>query len=223
MNLQLPLVVSDITGVTGLRILRDIVAGQRDPVCLAQHRDYRCRATEAAIVAALTGNYRTEQGDEVRELVENGLMNRDGRRFGSRPDGIKSGGLFETLQDFVDSSDEPVAEARTLLLIPERRGTDFCASFRMEFDAHDDRRALSGSPRVRLSTARATSALPEPRPIDEGVHQPRRLQLPRPLPRDSTTIPQRYERVPHATTEAPRRADRPSTSSSVYFGSSEYG
>ena len=31
MNLQLPLVVSDITGVTGLRILRDIVAGQRDP------------------------------------------------------------------------------------------------------------------------------------------------------------------------------------------------
>ena len=31
MNVQLPLVVSDITGVTGLRILRDIVAGQRDP------------------------------------------------------------------------------------------------------------------------------------------------------------------------------------------------
>jgi transposase len=29
MNLQLPLVVSDITGITGLRILRDIVAGRR--------------------------------------------------------------------------------------------------------------------------------------------------------------------------------------------------
>ena len=39
MNVQLPLVVSDITGVTGLRILRDIVAGQRDPQQLAQHRD----------------------------------------------------------------------------------------------------------------------------------------------------------------------------------------
>jgi len=39
MNLQLPLVVSDITGVTGLRILRAIVAGQRDPEQLAEHRD----------------------------------------------------------------------------------------------------------------------------------------------------------------------------------------
>jgi len=60
MNLQLPLVVSDITGVTGLRILRDIVAGRRDPHTLAQHRDPRCRATHAEIVGALTGNYRPE-------------------------------------------------------------------------------------------------------------------------------------------------------------------
>ncbi len=60
MNVQLPLVVSDITGVTGLRILRDIVAGQRDPQQLAHHRDYRCHASEAEIVAALTGNYRPE-------------------------------------------------------------------------------------------------------------------------------------------------------------------
>lgn len=50
--------VSDITGVTGLRILRDIVAGHRDPHHLAQHRDYRFRASEAEIVAALTGHYR---------------------------------------------------------------------------------------------------------------------------------------------------------------------
>jgi transposase len=60
MNLQLPLVVSDITGVTGLRILRDIVAGRRDPDTLAQHRDPRCRANFAEIVAALTGHYRPE-------------------------------------------------------------------------------------------------------------------------------------------------------------------
>jgi transposase len=57
MNVQLPLVVSDITGVTGLKILRDIVAGQHDPEQLARHRDYRCRATHAEIVAALTGAY----------------------------------------------------------------------------------------------------------------------------------------------------------------------
>jgi transposase len=61
MNLQLQLVVSDITGVTGQRILRDIVAGNTDPQDLARHRDYRCRATEAEIAAALTGHYRPEQ------------------------------------------------------------------------------------------------------------------------------------------------------------------
>jgi hypothetical protein len=34
MNLQLPFVISDITGQTGLQIIRAIVAGERDP---AQH------------------------------------------------------------------------------------------------------------------------------------------------------------------------------------------
>ena len=36
MNLQLAVVISDITGVTGLRIVRDIIAGQTDPHALAQ-------------------------------------------------------------------------------------------------------------------------------------------------------------------------------------------
>src|SRR5579864_5860584 len=70
MNIQLPLVVSDITGVTGLRILRDIVAGYRDPHQLAQHRDYRCRASEAEIVAALTGNYRPEHVFVLQQNLE---------------------------------------------------------------------------------------------------------------------------------------------------------
>ena len=70
MNLQLPLVVSDITGVTGLRILRDIVAGQRDPHQLAAHRDYRCRASEAEIVAALTGHYRAEHVFVLQQNLE---------------------------------------------------------------------------------------------------------------------------------------------------------
>jgi transposase len=60
MNLQLPLVVSDITGVTGLKILRDMVAGRHDPAHLASHRDYRCRASRTEIMAALTGHYRPE-------------------------------------------------------------------------------------------------------------------------------------------------------------------
>jgi transposase len=70
MNLQLPLVVSDITGVTGLRILRDIVAGQRDPQILAQHRNYRCHASVAEIRGALTGNYRSEHLFVLQQNLE---------------------------------------------------------------------------------------------------------------------------------------------------------
>ena len=70
MNLQLPLVVSDITGVTGLRILRDIVAGRRDPVQLAEHRDHRCRASKTEIIAALTGNYRPEHVFVLQQNLE---------------------------------------------------------------------------------------------------------------------------------------------------------
>ena len=57
MNLLLPRVVSDITGHTGLLILRAIVAGERDPRVLAQHRNRHWRATTAEIAAALTGHY----------------------------------------------------------------------------------------------------------------------------------------------------------------------
>jgi hypothetical protein len=60
MNLMLHLVVTDITGATGLKIVRSILKGERDPVQLATHRDYRCHASPTEIIAALTGNYREE-------------------------------------------------------------------------------------------------------------------------------------------------------------------
>jgi transposase len=70
MNVQLPVVVSDITGATGFRIIRDIVAGQHDPQQLAQHRDPRCRASAAELVAALTGNYRAEHVFVLQQNLE---------------------------------------------------------------------------------------------------------------------------------------------------------
>jgi transposase len=60
MNLQLTQVLSDLTGVTGLAILRAIVAGERDPQRLARLRHGRCQHTEAEIRQALTGSYRAE-------------------------------------------------------------------------------------------------------------------------------------------------------------------
>jgi transposase len=70
MNLQLSIVISDITGVTGLRILRDIIAGHTDAHALAKHRDYRCQASEAEITAALTGHYRPEHVFVLQQNLE---------------------------------------------------------------------------------------------------------------------------------------------------------
>jgi transposase len=60
MNLQLHHVMSDITGVTGMRIIRAIVAGERDLDVLASYRDVRCHASVETIKAALNGNDRAE-------------------------------------------------------------------------------------------------------------------------------------------------------------------
>jgi transposase len=60
MNLQLHHVVSDVTGVTGMKIIRAIVAGERDPDVLASMRDVRCRESVQTIRAALVGNYQPE-------------------------------------------------------------------------------------------------------------------------------------------------------------------
>lgn len=70
MNLQLHHVVSDITGVTGMKILRAIVAGERDVDVLAEHRDVRCKASVETIRGALTGNYRPEHGFALRQAIE---------------------------------------------------------------------------------------------------------------------------------------------------------
>ncbi len=60
MNVLLHQVVSDITGLTGMTIIRAIVAGERDPQVLAQHRDPRCKRSLETIQQSLTGNYRAE-------------------------------------------------------------------------------------------------------------------------------------------------------------------
>jgi transposase len=60
MNVKLTEVVSDIVGQTGMKIIKDIVRGERDPLELAKHRHDRCKATQAEIASALYGNWRTE-------------------------------------------------------------------------------------------------------------------------------------------------------------------
>jgi transposase len=60
MNVKLPEVVSDITGVTGMGIVRAIVRGERDPHALAKLRDHRCKASAETITRALQGTWQPE-------------------------------------------------------------------------------------------------------------------------------------------------------------------
>ena len=60
MNIQLGRAISDVAGVTGQKIVRAIVAGERDPQELATYRDRRIKASEEEIAASLQGTWRAE-------------------------------------------------------------------------------------------------------------------------------------------------------------------
>jgi transposase len=60
MNIQLHHVISDISGLTGLSIVRAVVGGERDPKPLARLRDPRIRASKETIQKSLEGNWQEE-------------------------------------------------------------------------------------------------------------------------------------------------------------------
>jgi hypothetical protein len=69
MNLQLQHVVTDITGATGMRIIRAIIGGERNPAALALLRDTRCHASVYTIEKALTDHYRAEHLFALEQAV----------------------------------------------------------------------------------------------------------------------------------------------------------
>lgn len=60
MNVQVHRAVTDLTGVTGMAIVRAIVAGERDPRALASHRDHRCKKSIEQLAEHLEGTWREE-------------------------------------------------------------------------------------------------------------------------------------------------------------------
>src|SRR5262250_3212909 len=70
MNLKLTEVVSDITGKTGMTIIRAILAGERAPQLLATYRDKRCKHDHATMAKALTGPWRAEPLLALQQAVE---------------------------------------------------------------------------------------------------------------------------------------------------------
>jgi transposase len=70
MNLHLKNVISDITGKTGMAIIRNIVAGITDVKILAALRDERCHSPIGIIEASLVGNYRKEHLFALKQALE---------------------------------------------------------------------------------------------------------------------------------------------------------
>jgi transposase len=70
MNLRLTNVLSDITGVTGLKIIRAILAGERNPRVLAEFREPGCKKSEAEIAKSLEGHYKREHLFALKQALE---------------------------------------------------------------------------------------------------------------------------------------------------------
>jgi len=70
MNLRLHNVITDITGMTGLSIIDDILSGEQNSDILALHRDGRVKATAAEIAKSLVGDYRPEHLFTLAQALE---------------------------------------------------------------------------------------------------------------------------------------------------------
>lgn len=70
MNIKLHQVISDLTGVTGLAIVRAILAGERDRLKLAAMKDRRIKSDVSTIAKALEGDYRSEHLFALRQALE---------------------------------------------------------------------------------------------------------------------------------------------------------
>jgi transposase len=79
MNIQLTEVLTDVMGQTGQAIIRDIVAGERDPKVLARHRHSRVKASEEDIVQGVDGQL--ARGAPVRAQAGAGDVRRHRRHL----------------------------------------------------------------------------------------------------------------------------------------------
>jgi transposase len=70
MNVRVHRAVSDLDGVTGLAIVRAIVAGERDARKLAQLRDRRCQKSEEEIAEQLSGHWREDHLFSLRQSLK---------------------------------------------------------------------------------------------------------------------------------------------------------
>lgn len=69
MNIHIHKAISDITGLTGMRIIQAILDGERNPEVLAEMRDPRIKCSKDELVEALQGDYRPEHLFTLRQAL----------------------------------------------------------------------------------------------------------------------------------------------------------
>ena len=69
MNLQIHHVISDITGVTGLRIIEAVLEGERDPDPIGRASGWTDQSIEQTIIKSLVGDYRREHLFTLRQSL----------------------------------------------------------------------------------------------------------------------------------------------------------
>ncbi len=99
MNVQVHRAVTDLTGDTGMAIIRAIVAGERDPARLAAHRHGKCRKSEEQIAQHLTGNWRDVHLFNLQSALR----------------------LFDAVEELIASYDQRLLAELESLQPPERR------------------------------------------------------------------------------------------------------
>jgi transposase len=146
MNLQIHHVISDLSGATGMKILRDIVSGMRDPKELAKHRHRNCKASNQEIEASLTGNYRSEYVFMLRQ----GLLSYDHYQALIRDCDEQLELLLERLE-----ASHPIASPMAPHPLSKRRRRDTDPSFEIRSPLH----RLSGTDLTQLPGIGPYSAL----------------------------------------------------------------
>lgn len=147
MNVRLHKTLSDLAGVTGMRIVRAIVEGEHDPAVLATYRDPRCACTPEELQAALTGHYLPQQ---VLALTQ--ALARYDLLTGQVTD--LDAAIEATLQQGLPSADEDVAAHGAATPMPPAQGKHAPA-----FPVRRYLVALTGQDATQLPGIAASSAL----------------------------------------------------------------
>jgi len=70
MNVKLPEVLKDVTGATGMAIIKAILAGERDPKNLAKLRHSHCKHSQGQFARALEGTWQVEHLFALKQALE---------------------------------------------------------------------------------------------------------------------------------------------------------